>query len=80
MLSESAYFNETVLTFTIRSGEVTTLEILPRYRKTGTMVKMFLPALHAKVFEMDALVEEAVVTERTSQSIPWDEYSGPLKF
>ncbi len=80
ILSESAYFNEAVLTFTIRPGEVTKLEILPRYQKTGKMIKMFLPALHTRVIEADVLVREAIVTERTSKSVPWDAYKGALKF
>lgn len=80
VLSESAYFNESVLTFTIRPGEVTKLEILPRFHKTGTMIKVFVPALHVKVIENGAVVRESVVSERTASSIPWDEYSGPLKF
>ena len=79
VLSKGAYFNERVLTFMIEPGEVTTLQILPRYQKTGSMLKVFLPALHVKVIRDEAVVQESVITGRTEQSISWDDYTGDLK-
>ena len=80
VLPESAYFNEAILTFNIEPGAVTTLEVLPRFRKTGKLIKVFLPALHVSVLEDGAVVRESLISERTSQSVPWDDYAGPLKY
>ncbi len=79
VLSKGAYFNEKVLTFAIEPDRVTTLRILPTYQKSGTMLKVFLPALHVTVLRGDEVVEESLITGRTESSIPWDDYTGDLK-
>lgn len=81
VLSKSAFFNDGILSFKVASGKTTTVEILPVFQKHSTLlVKMFLPELRTKVIEDGAVQGEAVINDRTSKSIPWDEYSGPLKF
>ena len=80
VLSKSAYFNQRILSFSIQPGATTTLEILPRFKKTGKLIKVFMPDLHVKVVVAGAVKGEAVINERTSSSVPWDDYSGPLKF
>jgi hypothetical protein len=79
VLSESAYFNLDRLTFTIRDGDTTRIQVLPRFAKSGKLVKVFIPALHVSVFEGDEKTAEAVISERTDSSIAWDDYEGPLK-
>jgi len=81
LLRKGAYFNLDILSFEIRSDEVTTLEILPIIDKQHTFfVNWFLPALVTKLVENGQVTAEIVINERTETSIPWGDYSGPLKF
>ena len=85
VLSASAFVNESVMTFNILPGKTTTLEILPtieKQTKTSFLVKVkvFLPDLRVKVIEDGVPKGETIVNQRTSTSIAWDDYSGPLKF
>lgn len=81
VLGKSAYFNEAIMTFHVLPGKTTTLEILPTYRKQKTfMTTMLMPDLSVKVSEDGVEKAEAVVNLRTSTSVPWNDYSGPLKF
>jgi hypothetical protein len=78
-LSKGGYFNLDKMTFEIKAGETTTLEVLPVIRKESAFfVKFFMPQVQIKVAgSPDAGV---VVNERSEQSIAYDDYHGELKF
>jgi hypothetical protein len=78
-LSKGAYFNVDVLTFEIRAGETTTLEVLPAITKESTFfIKFFLPQLLVKV--AGSQDPGIVINARTDKSVAWDDYQGDLKF
>lgn len=78
-LSKGGYFNLDMMTFEIKAGETTTLELMPAIRKESTFfVKFFMPQVRVKVAgSPDAGV---VVNERTERSVAYDDYHGELKF
>jgi hypothetical protein len=78
-LSKGAYFNVDVLTFEIRAGETTTLEVLPAITKESTFfIKFFLPQLLVRV--AGSQDPGIVINARTDKSVAWDDYQGDLKF
>lgn len=80
VLSESAFFNEDVLSFSIEPGATTTLDLLPRFAKTGKLVKVFLPKLFVEIHGGDETEGRVLINARMERSIRWDDYTGPLKF
>jgi hypothetical protein len=43
VLSKGGFFNEDVMTFRIEDGQTTTLDVRPVIRKTGGLIKFFMP-------------------------------------
>ena len=85
VLSKSAFFNERVLSFTIAPGKTTTLRVLPSMKKQSQLSfalyqTMFQPELKVTIIEDGAETEEMVINLPMTSTIPWDEYSGSLKF
>lgn len=81
VLKKGAYFNVDILTFTVKPGGTTTIEVHPTIRKERTFfLKFFLPELLVKVDEDGTITGQKVINERTDASIAWDDYKGPLKF
>jgi len=81
ILSKSAYFNEEIMTFTILPGKITTLEIRPVIKKQGSWpAKLYVAEYTVRVIEDGVEMAEAMISERTADSIAWDDYWGPLKF
>jgi len=81
ILKKGAYFNVDILTFTVKAGGTTTIEVHPTIRKERTFfLKFFLPELLVKVDEDGTVTGQKVINERTEASIAWDDYKGPLKF
>ncbi len=81
VLDKGAYFNLDVLHFTIASGKTTVLEAYPVIRKHNTFfLKFFIPEIEIKVIADGAAVGDAVINMRGDQSVPWPQYTGPLKF
>lgn len=84
VLSKSAFFNNAVLTFTVLPGKTTTVEIFPTYQRQTKWslwlpVRMFLPDLNVRVIEDEVQKVEKVINRRTTTSVAWDDYGGPLK-
>ncbi|SRR6266571_1725781 len=80
-LKKGAYFNLDVLTFEVKAGGTTTLEVRPTIQKHSTfLVKFFTPELLVKVIEDGAVKSERVINDRTDSSVAWEDYKGPLKF
>ncbi|GAB2670264.1 hypothetical protein [Arenimonas aestuarii] len=81
MLDKGAFLNEDVLSFRIEEGKTTTVEINPIIRKDMTfLIKWYVPALMTRVVTEDGAGEEVAINLRSDQSLPWRDYSGPLKF
>ena len=81
VLEKGAFFNLDVLSFEIFEGKTTTLEILPIIEKSRSlMLKMYMPNLIVKVIENDEVKAEKSVSEKTENSIEWNDYEGELKF
>ena len=81
VLEKGAFFNLDVLSFEIFEGKTTTLEILPIIEKSRyLMLKMYMPNLIVKVIENDEVKAEKSVSEKTENSIEWNDYEGELKF
>jgi hypothetical protein len=80
-LSAGAFFNDGVMSFEVKPGSVTRLEITPDYtkQKFNWAIKVFLPEYRVRVFRDGELLDEAVINTRTESSISWDDYSGNLK-
>lgn len=85
VLSASAFFNENIVTFAVLPEQKTTLEVLPIFQKQTKRgfwqsFQTFSPDLQVRVVEQGIDKSVATVNQKTSSSIPWDVYSGPLKF
>jgi hypothetical protein len=86
VLSQNAFFNNDIMTFTVLPGKMTTLEISPVYEAESKWVMlskftMFLPDLKVRVVEHGTPKgEDVVISQRTAKSVAWDDYHGPLKF
>lgn len=84
-LAASAFFNIAVLKFNVLPGKTTILEILPTMQKQSkssflVSLKMFMPDLKLKVIEDGVVKAEGVISQKTSSSVAWNDYTGPLKF
>ncbi len=81
VLDKGAYFNFDVLRFAIAAGKTTVLEAYPAIRKHNTFfLKFFIPEIEVKVIVDGAAAGDAVINTRGDKSVPWTEYTGPLKF
>jgi hypothetical protein len=80
-LEKGAYFNLDVLTFQVKAGETTTLEVHPKIQKHTSffLVKTFTPELHVQILQNGTAGEERFINERTDASVAWEDYKGPLK-
>ena len=81
VLDKGAYFNMDVVHFTIASGKTTVLEAYPAIRRHNTFfLKFFIPEIEIKVIVDGVAADDAVINTRGDKSVPWTEYTGPLKF
>jgi hypothetical protein len=81
VLKKGAYFNLDLLTFEVEAGKTTVIEVQPTIHKKSTFfVKFFIPELLVRLIQDGVVKAERVINERTEQSIPWEQYKGPLKF
>jgi hypothetical protein len=80
-LARSAFVNKDVLRFSIRAGQSTRLDVhsLIRKQKAGLLVRMFVPQVRVVVQENAESAQGAIISDRTSSSVPWGSYSGPLR-
>jgi len=85
VLSESAFFNVSVASFTISPNKTTRIEVYPTIKKRGAggfwkpRTTIFSPDLDIKIYEGEELTFEGDISSETEKSISWDDYSGPLK-
>ncbi len=85
VLSESAFFNISVASFTINPSKTTRIEVYPTIKKRGAggfwkpRTTIFSPDLDVKIYEGEELTFEGDISSETEKSISWDDYSGPLK-
>lgn len=83
VLSKNAFFNNAVMTFTVFSGKTTLLEFLPTIQKQAkgawVRLKLYIPDLRVRVIEDGVVKADSVISLRTSSSVAWDDYTGPLK-
>jgi len=80
VLSKGAFFNENVMTFRIEEGQTTTLDIRPVIRKTGGLIKIFMPEYLTTATLNGEKSAEVSLNSRSEKSIGWDDYNGDLKF
>jgi hypothetical protein len=80
VLSKGAFFNENVLTFRIEDGQTTTMDVRPVIRKTGGLIKIFMPEYLTTITLNGEKSAEISLNARNEKSIGWDDYNGDLKF
>jgi hypothetical protein len=80
VLSKGAFFNEDVMTFRIEDGQTTTLDVRPVIRKTGGLIKVFMPEYLSRTTLNGEVSPEISLNARGEKSVAWDDYNGDLKF
>lgn len=81
VLERGAFFNEDILTFFIEPGKTTTLTINPVIKIDRTFaVNYWMPSLMASVNNGTSATPEISLNDRNEKSVPWPQYTGPLKF
>jgi len=80
VLSKGAFFNENVMSFRIEDGQTTTLDMRPVIRKTGGLIKIFMPEYLVTSTLNGEKSAEVSINSRNEKSIAWDDYTGDLKF
>jgi hypothetical protein len=80
VLSKGAFFNENVLTFRIEDGQTTTMDVRPVIRKTGGLIKIFMPEYLTTITLNGEKSAEISLNGRSEKSVGWDDYNGDLKF
>ncbi len=81
VLERGAFFNDDILTFRIEPGKTTTLTINPVIKIDRTFaVNYWMPSLMASVNDGTSATPEISLNDRNDKSIPWAQYTGPLKF
>lgn len=81
VLDRGAYFNDDILAFRIEPGKTTTLTINPVIRIDRTFaVNYWMPSLMASVNDGTGATPEISLNDRNDKSVPWPQYTGPLKF
>jgi len=80
VLSKGAFFNENVMSFRIEEGQTTTLDMRPVIRKTGGLIKIFMPEYLVTSTLNGEKSAEVSINSRNEKSIAWDDYTGDLKF
>ena len=80
VLSKGAFFNENVMTFRIEDGQTTTMDVRPVIRKTGGLIKIFMPEYLTTITLNGEKSAEISLNGRSEKSVGWDDYNGDLKF
>ena len=81
VLERGAFFNDDILTFRIEPGKTTTLTINPVIKIDRTFaVNYWMPSLMASVNDGTSATPEISLNDRNEKSVPWPQYTGPLKF
>ena len=81
VLERGAFFNDDILTFRIEAGKTTTLTINPVIKIDRTFaVNYWMPSLMASVNDGASATPEISLNDRNEKSVPWPQYTGPLKF
>lgn len=81
ILERGAFFNDDILTFRIEPGKTTTLTINPVIKIDRTFaVNFWMPSMMTSVNDGTTATPEIALNDRNDKSIPWPQYTGPLKF
>jgi hypothetical protein len=81
ILERGAFFNDDILTFRIEPGKTTTLTINPVIKIDRTFaVNFWMPSMMTSVNDGTTVTPEVALNDRNDKSIPWPQYTGPLKF
>jgi hypothetical protein len=81
VLERGAFFNDDILTFRIEPGKTTTMTINPVIKIDRTFaVNFWMPSMMTSVNDGTAITPEIALNDRNDKSVPWPQYSGPLKF
>ncbi len=81
VLERGAFFNDDILTFRIEPGKTTRLTINPVIKIDRTFaVNFWMPSLMASVNDGTSATPEISLNDRNEKSVPWPQYTGPLKF
>jgi hypothetical protein len=81
VLERGAFFNEDVVTFRVEPGKTTTLTIRPVIKIDRTFaVNFWMPSMMASIDDGSGPTAEVALNDRNDKSVPWPQYTGPLKF
>jgi len=81
ILNKSAYVNENIIHFHVDAGKTTTLTIQPIMMKNETFfLTFYIPQLMTSVTTEAGTTSPVSINAKTSASIAWPDYKGPLKF
>ncbi|MCC7248352.1 MAG: hypothetical protein IT473_06995 [Lysobacter sp.] len=81
ILERGAFFNDDIVIFKIEPGKTTTLNINPMIKIDRTFaVNFWIPSLMTSVSDGATATPEVALNDRNDTSIPWPQYTGPLKF
>jgi hypothetical protein len=81
VLERGAFFNEDVVTFSVEPGKTTTLTIRPVIKIDRTFaVNFWMPSMMTSIDDGSGPTSEVALNDRNDKSVPWPQYTGPLKF
>jgi len=83
ILSKNAYFNLNELYFNVLPNKTTEIIITPKIQRSIKWfpgLAIYFPDIYVKIIENGKEISEYQLSLKTEKSIPWDNYTGPLKF